>query len=159
MKRKTEPEQEPAPTTIIDATDLIMGRLASHAAQRLLRGENVIIINAEKAVITGNKREIIRRYKNKLQIRTASNPRRGPFQPRMPDRILRRTIRGMLPFKQAKGRDAYHRLRVYIGVPDQYKTKEAITIQEANKSRLKSRYITIGLLSRELGWHNYVYAE
>ncbi len=158
MVKKTETKTEPAPLVVIDATDLIMGRLASYTAKRLLSGDRVIIVNAEKAVITGNKQAIIQRYKEKLQIRTASNPRRGPFHPRMPDRILRRTVRGMLPFKQAKGREAYHRLRVYIGVPEQYVNKEKITVPEASIARLKSRYITLTTLSKELGWHNHIYA-
>ncbi len=158
MVKKTETPSEAAPLIVIDATDLIMGRLASYTAKKLLSGYRVVIVNAEKAVITGNKKAIIQRYKNKLQIRTASNPRRGPFQPRMPDRILRRTVRGMLPFKQAKGRDAYHRLKVYIGVPEQYENKEKITVPEASIARLKSRYITLTTLSKELGWHDYVYA-
>ncbi len=158
MVKKTEPLAEPAPLVVIDATDLIMGRLASYAAKRLLSGDRVVIVNAEKAVITGNKQAIVQRYKNKLQIRTASNPRRGPFQPRMPDRILRRTVRGMLPFKQAKGREAYHRLKVYIGVPEQYENKEKITVPEASTARLKSRYITLTTLSKELGWHDHIYA-
>ncbi len=159
MPRKEKTTQTiEAPTVVIDATNQIMGRLASEIAKRLLQGERVIVVNSEKAVITGNKRWIIKDYKNKLQIKTASNPRRGPFQPRMPDRILRRTVRGMLPMKKAKGRNAYHRLLAYIGVPEQYENAEKIRFDNADISRLKSRYMTLAELSKELGWNDYAYA-
>ena len=159
MPKKEITTQTPElPTVVIDATNQVMGRLASEIAKRLLGGEKIIVVNAEKAVITGNKKWIVKDYKNKLQIKTASNPRRGPFQPRMPDRILRRTVRGMLPMKKTKGRNAYRRLRTYIGVPEEYENTEKIRFDNADVSRLKSRYITLAELSRELGWHDYIYA-
>jgi large subunit ribosomal protein L13 len=44
---------------VIDATDLILGRMASTVAKLVLKGERVIIINAEKALISGNKKNIV----------------------------------------------------------------------------------------------------
>ncbi|MEM1514999.1 MAG: 50S ribosomal protein L13, partial [Candidatus Bathyarchaeia archaeon] len=81
-------------TRIIDATGLVLGRMASVVAKRLLNGEKIIIVNAEKAVISGDKYIIIRRYHNYLQI---GHPGKGPLHPRRPDRIVKRAIRGMLP--------------------------------------------------------------
>ncbi len=141
---------------IIDATGLILGRLASYVAKELLLGERIIIVNAEKAVITGRRRYLIDEYKYiKFERKSVINPHRfGPKFPRRPDGIIKRTIRGMLPRKQAKGREALKRLRVYIGVPRELKGREHefITIPDAHVSKLKiPKYITLLELSRELG--------
>jgi len=84
-------------TTIIDAKGLILGRLASNVAKRLLLGETVIILNAEKVAISGKRKQIVKEAKTFLEV---GHPRKGPFHPRRPDRIIRRTIRGMLPWKK-----------------------------------------------------------
>ncbi|MEM3526151.1 MAG: 50S ribosomal protein L13 [Candidatus Jordarchaeaceae archaeon] len=137
---------------VIDATNLILGRLASVVASRLIQGERVAVINAEKSVITGNKGEIVSRYKLKLQIRTHTNPSKGPFHYKRPDRIVKRTIRGMLPWKKPKGKAAYKRLRVYIGVPEYLKQVPVQTIPHADIKKSNSSYITVETLSNEIGW-------
>lgn len=137
---------------VIDATNLILGRLASVVASRLIQGEKVAVINAEKAVITGNKNSIISIYKSKLQIRTHTDPSKGPFHYRRPDRIVKRTIRGMLPWKKPKGKAAYKRLRVYIGVPEYLKQAQVQTIPHAHIKKSDSAYITVESLSNEIGW-------
>lgn len=134
-------------TRIIDATGLILGRMASIVAKRLLSGEKIIIVNAEKAVISGDRYMIINQYHDYLQI---GHPGKGPHHPRRPDRIVRRAIRGMLPYKQPRGRDAFKRLRVYIGVPEELKDKRIETIPEASASKLKGKYITVLELSRHI---------
>ncbi len=130
---------------IIDATDAPIGRLASIVAKRLLKGEEIFIVNAEKAIITGNKNEIKERYRRKREI--GGTKRKGPFFPRMPHLILKRTVRGMLPYQQPKGRKAYKRLKVFIGIPDELKDKEIEKI-EFKKSL---NYITLKELSEYLG--------
>lgn len=137
---------------VIDATNLILGRLASVVATRLLQGEKVAIINAEKAVITGYKKAIVSRYKSKLKIRTHTAPWKGPFHYRRPDRIVKRTIRGMLPWKKPKGKAAYKRLRVYIGLPEYLSQTPAQTISGADVKKSDSKYITVETLSNEVGW-------
>ena len=138
--------------TIIDANGLILGRLASIIAKKLLLGEKINIINAEKAVISGRKREIIERYKTWLQIRTATAPWRGPLHPRRPDLLLKRTVRGMLPFKKSRGKTAYRRLKAFIGIPVELQEKEIITIEEINLNHIRGSYMKLGDLSEELGW-------
>ncbi|MHA1238540.1 MAG: 50S ribosomal protein L13 [Candidatus Odinarchaeia archaeon] len=138
--------------TVIDASGAILGRLASHVAKRLLENENIVIINAEKAVISGNKSSIIKSYKQRSQRRTLTAPWKGPFTYRRPDKLVKRTIRGMLPYKTARGRSAYRRLRVYIGVPPEYKDTPHQVIKDASLERLKGPYLTIKELSKELGW-------
>ncbi|SFM59670.1 50S ribosomal protein L13 [Methanolobus profundi] len=135
--------------TIIDAEGLIMGRLASTVAQKLLAGEQIDIINAEKAVISGSKATTLREYDETLK---RGKPEFGPYFPKRPDRILKRTVRGMLPYKRARGRDAMSRLKVYVGVPMEFQDKESIKIEEANMDRLSSnKYLRLGDVSKKLG--------
>ena len=133
---------------IIDADGLILGRLASRVAKRLLEGENVIILNAEKAAISGKKQHIVEEAKMFLEV---GHPRKGPYHPRRPDRIVSRTIRGMLPWRKPKGKEAYKRLRVYLGIPSEYENKPAQTILEASADKLKSPFITVSELAKEVG--------
>ena len=138
-------------TTIIDADGLILGRLASNVAKLLLEGENVIILNAEKAAISGKKQHIVQEAKTFLEV---GHPRKGPYHPRRPDRIVSRTIRGMLPWRKPKGKEAYKRLRVYLGIPMEYENKTAQTILGASADKLKSPYITVSELAKEVGGWN-----
>ena len=80
-------------------------------------------------------------------------PWKGPYHYRRPDRIVRRTIRGMLPYHQPKGKQAYKRLRVYIGIPEEFKDKPHETIPEASSKKLKCHFITVGELAKEIGWN------
>jgi large subunit ribosomal protein L13 len=134
---------------IIDAADLILGRLASFAAKKVLLGEEVRIINSEKAVISGNKRYLLEKYKNKFD-RGATLF--GPYFPRRPEYIVRRTIRGMLPFKTTRGREAYRRVLCYIGAPEEFASQNVITLKEANLSKLPTtRYLYVKDISKHLG--------
>jgi large subunit ribosomal protein L13 len=134
---------------IINADGLILGRMASIIAKRLLKGEKIAVVNAEKAVISGKKKAKIREAKEFLEV---GHPGKGPMHYRRPDRVLRRTVRGMLPYKQPKGKQAYKRLRVFIGVPDELKNREMETIEEAQAKKLTCPYFTLGELSKEIGW-------
>ena len=140
---------EGAPT-VIDAKGLILGRMASVVAKRLLQGESIVIVNAAEAVISGKRLSIVREAKEFLQV---GHPRKGPFHPRRPDQIVRRTIRGMLPRRKWKGRQALKRLRVHIGVPEELRGVEMETIPEARAEKLKCPYITVGQLAKEIGWN------
>lgn len=137
---------------IINAEGLILGRLASKVAKMLLEGEEVVIVNADKAIITGNREDIFAKYKQRTELRTRTNPRRGPFYPKRSDEIVRRTVRGMLPWKTDRGRKAFKRLKVYVGVPKEFEGKELETISEAHMSRLATpKYVTVGEVAKFLG--------
>lgn len=138
---------------IIDANGLVLGRMASKVAKMLLLGEKIVIINAEKAIVSGNKRMTIHHYKERQNIRTHYNPIKGPFWPKSPDRIVRRTVRGMLPWRIDKGRIAYRNLQVYRGIPENLAvTKDEIeTFSDISIDQLKGRYIELGALAKELG--------
>ena len=130
----------------IDADGAVLGRLASVVAKRLLKGEQITVVNAEKVLITGSRENLMFHYKEQ---RFIGSTRKGPFFPRMPDRILRRTVRGMLPFNQYKGRAAYKRLLVLIGVPRELGKVEA---EKAGARRMHGpRYMSLGEISRLLG--------
>jgi large subunit ribosomal protein L13 len=111
---------------VIDATDVVLGRLASQAAQ-LLRGKHkpvfaphvdagdyVIIINADKVALTGNKRE------TKLAYRHSGYPgglRGVPYSElleKRPDRAVEKAIKGMLP-KNKLADAQLKKLKVYAG--------------------------------------------
>ncbi len=136
---------------IVDATGLVLGRLASVTASRLLAGEEIQIINAEKAIITGNKVNIYSEYG---QARARGHKERGPYFPRRPEMILKRTVRGMLPYKLKRGRDALSRLRIYVGVPRELKGMQ-VEQPEAAKMRDTNtiNYVELGDLSKRLGAH------
>lgn len=135
---------------VIDASGAILGRLASIVAKRLLSGERIVIVNAEKAVLSGKRLSLLREMKEFLQV---GHPGKGPHHPRRPDRILRRTIRGMLPRRKPKGVEAYRRLRVYLGVPKEYEGAEFEVISEAKVDKLRCPYVTLGELAKGIGWN------
>jgi len=136
-------------TKIIDAKGLVLGRMASIIANRLLQGETITIVNAERAVISGKKQSKVREAKTFLEV---GHPKKGPFHPKRPDQIVRRTIRGMLPWKKPKGKQAYKRLRVFIQIPEELKGKQMQTIPEVSVDNLKCPYTTVGELAKEIGW-------
>ena len=136
--------------TLINAEGLIVGRMASQVAKKLLNGEKVIIVNAEKAVISGKKKSKVAEAKEFLEV---GAPMRGPFHYRRPDRILRKTVRGMLPFKQPKGKTAFKKLKVFMSVPEDLRDQPMITVKEANAAKLKGPHFTLAELAKEIGWN------
>lgn len=127
-----------------------MGRLASVLAKRLLNGEEIVVVKAEKAVVTGDRAMVFAQYDEKRRLGKHQMRRKGPFPPRRPDRILKRAVRGMLPYQKARGREALKRLRVYVGVPPSVQAAEAERIPEAAEVRTP-QYVTLGQLSKALG--------
>ncbi len=137
---------------LVDATDQILGRMASIVAKRLLEGERVTIVNAEKAIITGDPTRVKEKFKTKFDLARVVNPRRGPFFPRTPDRIVSRAIRGMLPWSKPRGKEAFRRLRVYRGVPEELKDQSFTSFPEASAERLGTRkFVRVGEVSVSLG--------
>ncbi|RMF55985.1 50S ribosomal protein L13 [Candidatus Woesearchaeota archaeon] len=134
---------------IIDATNLIAGRIATFAAKKALLGEKIEIINCEKAVISGRAKRTIADFKQK---RERGTPTKGPFYPKSPERIMKRMIRGMLPYKKERGREAMKRIMCYKGVPEELKDKETTSIKGAEASKLMiPKLITIEQISKQLG--------
>lgn len=133
---------------VYDAENQVVGRIASVIAKQLLKGETIFVVNCEKAVLAGNPKTKEKFYLERVQ---RGDPLKGPFFPKYPDQIFRRAVRGMLPWDRAKGRDAYRRLKVFIGVPEELKNKEKIRIEEADVSKLKGRHSTLEKISLLIG--------
>jgi len=142
--------QRTSKTAIINADGLILGRMASVVAKRLLNGEEIVIVNAEKTVLSGKKKSKVMEAKEFLEV---GYPRVGPFHQRRPDRIVGRTVRGMLPYKQPKGKQAYKRLKVFIGIPEELKDRKMETLVDAQAKKLTSPHFTLGDFAKEIGWN------
>jgi len=138
--------------TIVDASDLILGRLASYVAKRVLNGEDIVVVNAEKAVLTGSQKSITDKFKTKLDKRTLGSQKKAPKKPRRPDTYLRRVVRGMLPWKTPKGKRAYRRLKIYVGVPKNLQGAATITFPDAKNNLRQS--MSVGRLLEIFGWDN-----
>ena len=136
-------------TSTINADNMILGRMASIIAKRLLCGERVIVVNAEKVVISGKKKNKVILTKNFLKV---GHPRKGPFHYKRPDQIVKKTIKGMLPHRQAKGKQAYKRLQVFSSIPQEFKDIKMEKLAEAMSTKLKCPYFYLGDLAKEIGW-------
>ncbi len=139
----------PAPT-VVDASGLVLGRAASCLAQRLLAGESIVVVNAEQAVVTGSRASVLATY---VAARARGSVRSGPHFPRYPDRIFRRTVRGMLPHLQSRGKAAFALLTVHIGVPAAYANAPRTTIAEAKARPALRAPMTLAEVTRLLGAH------
>lgn len=136
---------------IIDGEGLVLGRLASKVSKKLLQGEDITVLNADKIVISGTKEWAYVKYKQRIDRASISNPRKmGPKYPRRPDDIFRRTVRGMLPYKKPKGRDAFKSLKVYVGIPKEFQDQETLKPLEAQPRHI-IKSVELGKVSHLLG--------
>lgn len=136
---------------IINGEGHILGRLASVTSKKLLEGEEIVVLNAEKIMLTGNKDWAYAKYKQRVDRKSISNPRDlGPKYPRRPEDIFRRTVRGMLPFKKSKGKTAFKGLKAFVGVPEEYADSEIVSVPEAEYNNIK-KGMELGEISKLLG--------
>lgn len=139
-------------TVYVDATNQIAGRLASRVAKLILTGKRVVVLNAERSLLSGSRQAVITEWKQKLELGSKVNPIYGPIHPRRPDNILRRMVRGMVPRRKPSGPDAMKRLRVYIGVPPDVKPAKLTELGDTSATRPIPVYVTMQELSKSLGW-------
>ncbi|MEM5882432.1 MAG: 50S ribosomal protein L13 [Candidatus Aenigmatarchaeota archaeon] len=133
---------------IIDAKNKIVGRLASFVAKELLKGNKIIVVNVEKAVVSGKREVIIEKFMEKVK---RGDAYKGPFYPKHPDEIFRRIVRGMLPYKKERGKTALKNLKVFYGLPEEYKDKITnIKIKDVN-DLMKTGYISLEDISLSIG--------
>jgi large subunit ribosomal protein L13 len=134
------------PDVVVDARDCILGRVASNVAERALDGERVAVVHAEEAVVTGEERDVVSTYRK----RTELGSDRGPAYPARPDGILKRSVRGMLPYKSQRGREAFERVRVYLGTPEAEWEPEVL--DGTSLDRLSNiRFVHLGEVADQLG--------
>ena len=134
---------------VVDARDCIFGRVASNVAERALDGERVAVVNAEQAVITGREEDVLAKFQKRVEIGSD----RGPAYPRRPDGILKRSIRGMVPYKKPRGREAFENVRVYLGNPyEDDDGHEAEVLEGTSLDRLSNiKFVSLGDVSVALG--------
>ena len=115
---------------IIDAKGLIAGRLASKVAKAIINGETVTVVNAQDAIIVGNKESILEKYKRRVDAAVKSNPHYGPKYSRIPDRIFRRMVRNMLPTKKSAKKRGIEKLSVHNAMPKELAKEKMLTFEE-----------------------------
>jgi large subunit ribosomal protein L13 len=129
---------------VINAENGVFGRICSYAAKQALQGKNVIIVNSEKAIITGNKKDVIGKYKT-LRAK-GGHSLKGPRVSKQAFRILKRGVRGMLPdHRRGIGKQAIIRVKCYDDIPEKYQDKKMI-----NFSTSKKKFITLKELCEKL---------
>lgn len=142
---------------ILNAENQTLGRLLSYAAKKALSGEEVIIVNAEKAVVSGKKESILSENLRRLEIKNKGNYTRGPFHYKQPDRYVKKALRGMLPYNKPRGVEAFKRVRVYVGMPEEeLRRKHNIDLKKEKPYELKARghfeeYATVGEICECIG--------
>jgi large subunit ribosomal protein L13 len=141
-----------AKCSVYDAKGKILGRLASTVARELIAGKSVAVINAERAVIVGNRRAIVKKYFTRLNLQEKQNPENSPYWARRPDLLVKRAIRGMLPYKKTDGRTAYRKLMVFIGTPSQLAKVKPIEIKTKDVNAIYMPHLTMEELSHILGY-------
>ena len=143
---------------VVDARDCIMGRVASQVANRALDGDRVAVVNAERAVITGSEDDVMSTYRE----RDAVGSDQGPNYPKRPDRIFKRAVRGMVPHKETRGREAIERVRVYVGNPyddgaaddddEEADAVEPAVLEGTSLDRLSTiKFVSLAEVSENLG--------
>jgi large subunit ribosomal protein L13 len=132
----------PVNQIVIDASNAVLGRLCAFAAKQALLGKSVVILNCSKAIITGRRNNIVDEYIIARQRGGASL--KGPHFPKDPFRLVKRTIRGMLPYRKARGLTALQNVICYNDVPKEYESAKKILAGRQTNTKA----ITLGELSR-----------
>jgi large subunit ribosomal protein L13 len=144
MEKQKESKTKESATKelVVDAEEATVGRIGTLVAKKLLQGNSVVVVNSEKAILVGDRYGILEDYLKKRRL--GKGVQKGPFFYYKAEMILRKSIRGMLPWKRTRGREAYRQLVCVKGVPEQYKDAKKITFEK--KERLK--FITLQELSQ-----------
>jgi large subunit ribosomal protein L13 len=117
---------------VIDGKNAVMGRLASYTAKEALKGEEIAIVNCEQIIITGNKKFIEKDIQKKREM--IGSGQKGPHISRTSEKIVKRAIRGMLPdHREGRGREAFKRIKCYVGIPSEFKDSKKITFNHEDK--------------------------
>ena len=135
---------------IIDAKGLICGRLASKIAKELLAGETIHVVNVSEAIVSGTLAYETKRLNSLKHQKSKQDPERSPKYPRVPRMMFKRIVRGMLPKKSSRGREALHRLRAYEGVPVTLDMSKVERYAEFAKKPAKAT--TLGRVCESFSW-------
>ena len=138
-KEKTNEKQ-----IIVDVTGAVLGRVASYIAKQALLGKKVIVVNCDSALLTGGRRMIIGEYG--IARRRSGNSLNGPHFPKHTERLMKRTVRGMLSYTQQRGLDALKRVICHPNVPKEYESMKKITFDRP----MKTKTISLAEISKEI---------
>ena len=117
---------------IIDGSGAIFGRLCSFAAKKALEGNEVVIVNSEKTIITGNKKDVIKKYESLRK--KGGHSQKGPKYSKIPYKMLKNGIKGMLPdFREGQGKEALKRVKCYEDIPENLKSEKMIKVNAPKK--------------------------
>ena len=130
----------------IDGKGLILGRTATFVAQRLLRGDEVVVLNASQMVVSGKRESVLR---EEQALRDTGSNLKGPYYQRRPRSFVKRTVRGMLP-KNARGEEALKRLRVFDSTVEGMTADT--TVEGASVTKLpNARFVTVERITKAMG--------
>jgi len=122
---------------IIDGTNAILGRLASYVAKEVLKGEEFVVLNCDKVIITGNKKNIQGKFEDRRS--RGGSAQKGPFHIKSSERVVKKTIRGMLPdHRKGKGKIAFKKVKCFNGVPKEFEESKKITSSKPNPDKFIS---------------------
>lgn len=131
---------------IIDGKNAVLGRLASYVAKEALKGEEIVILNCDQVIITGNKKNIREEFEAKR--RKIGSGQKGPKHSRSTDKIVKRSIRGMLPnHRLGRGKIAYRKIKCYVGVPKEFQESKKII----GGREKKSKFVYVKEISKRKG--------
>ena len=136
----------------VDASGQIAGRLCSNVAKLLLNGDSVVVANAERTLISGQRGSVMKSWLEYLKIASVVHPKHGPFHSRTPDGIITRMVRGMLPRRKPKGAIALKRLRVYVGMPERYSKLKFEGFPNARATKPPAYYVSLSEIASRIGW-------
>jgi len=120
---------------VVDATDKVLGRLSSEIARRLRgkhkpeftphvdTGDYIVVINAEKIRVTGNKESDKMYHHHSGYIGSLKSINLANLRKNHPDRIIKQSVKGMLP-KNSLGRAMFKKLKVYAGSTHQHAAQQ-----------------------------------
>lgn len=152
-QRRQEKKDTSGPSVhYVDASGKIAGRLCSKVAKLLLNGDRVIVLNSERALISGQRGSVMKSWLEYLKIASVVHPKHGPFHSRTPNGIITRMVRGMLPRRKPKGAAALKRLRVYVGVPEEYGKVKLEDYEESKATKPSAYYVSLSEIAGRIGW-------
>ena len=141
---------------VIDGSGHILGRLASTVAKELLSGQKVVVVRCEAIEMTGSMIRNKMKWARFMRLRHSTNPsKHGPFHYRSPARIFWRTVRGMIPHKTYRGKQAMARMQTFEGVPEPFDKKKRMVVPNALKVLHVKTYrktTVLGEMASQSGW-------
>lgn len=130
---------------IIDGSGAVFGRLASFVAKKALEGGELVVVNSEKTILTGNKKDLIKKYS--AIRRKGGHSQKGPKYSKVPCNMLKRSIRSMLPdHRKGQGKMAFRRVKCYDGIPGEFKEEKMMKIN----APAKMKYMELKELSEKI---------